>query len=60
LRWGFLPVLVVEIVHVGWGSCGVVDVYVMWASRELRTGSLLLFGSGGVWCGGPRVWGSGG
>jgi hypothetical protein len=55
----FLPVVVGEIVRVGWGSCGVGNVYVMWASRQVRTGSLLLSGSGGVRCGGLRVWGFG-
>jgi hypothetical protein len=38
---GYLPVLVGEIVRVGWGSCGVGDVYVKWVSREVRTGTLL-------------------
>jgi hypothetical protein len=39
---GFLPVLVGGIVRAGWGSCGVGDVYVKWASRNVRTGKLLL------------------
>jgi hypothetical protein len=38
---GYLPVLLGDIVRVGWGSCGVGDVYVMWMSREVRTGALL-------------------
>jgi hypothetical protein len=33
---GYLPVLVGEIVRVGWGLA----VYVKWVSREVRTGAL--------------------
>jgi hypothetical protein len=39
---GYLPVLVGEMVRVGWRSCGVGDVYVKWVSREVRIVALLL------------------